>query len=104
MTSMPQDELSAIVLFNDIGRDEVTARFDALSATAQARFDESYRIHGTMPVGFTALNFMTADERKQRHQLLLAIQLCTDPQAEAHARIKARRAALKRKKHVVTTG
>ncbi|BBV14495.1 MULTISPECIES: hypothetical protein [Morganellaceae] len=104
MSNMPQDELSAIALFNDIGRNEVTARFDMLSATAQVRFDESYRIHGTMPVGFTALNFMTADEQKQRHQLLLAIQLCTDPQAEAHDRIKARRAEMKRKNHVVTTG
>lgn len=104
MNQVPQSEIQAIALFNQLGRKAVEARFDELSRIAQARQDESYRIHGTMPVGFTALNFMSADERKQRHLLLLAIQLCTEPQAEAHARIKARRAALKRKNHVVTTG
>ncbi|EPL8095810.1 TPA: hypothetical protein SMO99_002943 [Proteus mirabilis] len=104
MSRAPQSEIQAISLFKQLGRKAVEARFNELSRLAQARLDESYRIHGTIPVGFTALNFMTNDERTERHQLLLAIQLCTDPQAEAHARIMDRRAAMKRGIHAVTVG
>lgn len=104
MSQVPRSEIEAIALFNQLGREVVEARFNELSATAQERLDESYRRYGTLPVGFTALNFMTDDERAERHQLLLAMQLCIDIQAEARARILARRAKMKRGHHAITLG
>lgn len=104
MSQAPQSEIQAIALFNQLGRKAVEARFDELSHSAQVRLDESYCIHGTIPVGFTALNFMTNDERTERHQLLLVIQLCTDSKAEVYALIMARRTAMKSGDHAVTVG
>lgn len=88
--SAPQIERSAVALFERIGRACVVARHADICAEADRRFAESYRQHGTMPAGFTAINFLLPEERAERHLLEQALTLCVDDRAEASARLAKR--------------
>ena len=99
-TTQPAAERDAIAYFKAIGREAVEQQYEALSKVANTRLRERVSDYGSVPVSFTAFDFLTEEERNLRHTLLLGIMLCIDEAAEARQRIaqriaqrRARRAA-----------
>lgn len=95
-TSSSQDESRAIAILASKGREYVQARFNELASEAR------YRWESVQPLppdcAYTPLDFLSEEERGERHILLLAQMLCIDEKAEAQARIALRLA--KRRKGV----
>lgn len=80
-------ENKAVALFEKMGRHAVEARLEALSKTSSERYHSADHI----PNGWTAIDFMTPQEREERYLLVLSLNLCTNPQEEARLRIIERR-------------
>lgn len=83
---MLDSEKKAIALFERMGREEVERRLDELSGAAEER----YRVADHIPNGWTVIDFMTSDEREERHLLVMSLSLCTNPREEARKRIESR--------------
>ncbi|MCE0761132.1 hypothetical protein LWH94_18305 [Marinobacter sp. G11] len=98
----PRDEIEAVELVAKLGLAEVEKRYEALCTRAQERYD-NFSKTGDIPVGFTALDYLTEEELSERHRLFLGMTICSDPQAEARQRIlmrKAERQRLRKQKEV----
>ncbi|HIG0606150.1 TPA: hypothetical protein ACYEZ4_002516 [Klebsiella pneumoniae] len=89
------DEREAIASFEVKGETGTFAELEALSDVAQHRLTECFRINNSIPVGFTAIDFLNEKERHSHHILKLSLTLCVDEQKKAHERILARREAMK---------
>ena len=61
-------------------------RLDELSGAAEER----YRVADHIPNGWAIIDFMTSDEREERHLLVMSLSLCTNQQEEARERIENR--------------
>lgn len=53
----------------------------------QCRLRERVSDYGSVPVSFTAFDFLTEEERNLRHTLLLGMMLCIDEAAEARQQL-----------------
>lgn len=80
-------EKQAVALFEKMGRFYVEQRLNEISDSATKRYNDCHDI----PNGWCVIDFMTPDELSERHTLLLALTLCTDPVKEARERILRRR-------------
>ncbi|MBQ0600929.1 hypothetical protein J7S78_14110 [Klebsiella oxytoca] len=89
------DECEAIASFEAKGVMRTCAELEALSNTAQQRLAECFQQNNSIPVGFTAIDFLNETERHNHHILRLSLTLCVDERKEAHARILARRESMK---------
>lgn len=85
-----RSEAQAIELFNQLGREAAVARYKFICKLAQERYEDSLVKYGSMPAGFTALNYLNSAELQERYILGLGIQLCIDEQQEARERVLAR--------------
>ncbi|MDE9447690.1 hypothetical protein KKJ04_19470 [Xenorhabdus bovienii] len=83
--SYQPDQRQAIASFEAIGIVETCARLEALSNTAQRRWAECFQKNGSIPVGFAAIDFLTEEERSERHILRLSLTLCVDERCETRA-------------------
>ena len=82
-----ESEKQAVALFEKMGRSYVENRLNEISDSAAERYNNCRDIPG----GWCVIDFMTPDELSERHILLLALTLCTDPVNEARQRILQRR-------------
>ncbi len=89
---VPAIEKEAAALVGVLGVDTAQAELDALSAKAEAAMRSLCGDDLTsLPIGFTALNYMSEKDNERRHLLSLGISLNdSDTPAEAHKRIVAR--------------
>ncbi|MCK9791868.1 MULTISPECIES: hypothetical protein [unclassified Providencia] len=84
------DELKAIASFDALGIFATLNKLTALSNVAQARLAECFAQNDSIPSGFTALDFLTPEEREEHHILRLSLAICVDEQSEAKKRVNAR--------------
>lgn len=89
------DEREAISMFEVKGVMGTYAELEALSNAAQRRLAECFRQNNSIPIGFTAIDFLNEEERHNHHILRLSLTLCVDERKNAHERILARREAMK---------
>ncbi len=89
-TQYQPDELRAIASFEAIGIFETLNRLNQLGNTAQRRWAECFHKNGSVPYGYTAIDFLSPGEREEHHLLRLSLTLCVDERSEAQERIKAR--------------
>ena len=89
-------EVVAVEIFNHVGREAAIAQYNLICEIAQRRYEDSLAKYGSVPAGFTALNFLHPAELQERYILGLGIQLCIDEQHEARERVLARCLARKR--------
>lgn len=91
--SLLESEKEAVAYFNKHGKEEVIRQINELYDTASKRMIEWHENNPNWfrAEGDSAIYFMTQEELALRHILLLGLTLCTDPAAEARARIMDRR-------------
>lgn len=89
------DEREAIVSFEAKGFMGTCAELEALSNTAKHRLAECFQQNNSIPVGFTAIDFLNQAERYDHHILKLSLTLCVNERKEAYERILARHEAMK---------
>lgn len=92
------DEAAAVLLFENKGVSQIRHDLERLSAIADERMAECFRINRSIPYGYTAINFLTEEERGDLHLIKLALVLFIDERKEAHDRIIARRAAMRKRR------
>ncbi len=87
-TECTLDEVRAIELFKSLGRECVQTRLDTLSAIAISRWEDAK----PLPPDYsgTPIDFLTDEERGERHLMLMGQMLYIDEKAEARERIKQR--------------
>ncbi|EQC0103603.1 MULTISPECIES: hypothetical protein [Enterobacteriaceae] len=96
-TESTLDEVRAIELFKSLGRECVQTRLDSLSAIAISRWEDAK----PLPPDYsgTPIDFLTDEERGERHLMLIGQMLCIDERAEARVRIKQRIANRQMRRH-----
>lgn len=86
---LPADEAEAIRLVTELGYEESRKRLDEIHDKAKQRMDELLDgCHpGFLPSGYTALNYMSDDDRSLNHLLTLGLSICDNPRVEARKRV-----------------
>lgn len=95
-----RDERSAIALVERMGVDEAGRHLEAIHLRGAERYEYFAKKTG-VPYGWTSLDYLSDDEKYERHLLTLGLTLCTDPQAKARARILARREERRKARELV---
>lgn len=94
------EENKAIDLVARGGVEAVSNRLAHIHQLGEERYDYFAQTTG-VPFGWTSFDYLSEDEKYERHLLTLGLALCTDPQAEARARVLARREEQRRAREMV---
>lgn len=89
-------ESLGVELFNRLGRVAATERYMLLCDIARSRYETHLLEYGSIPNGFTAIDYLNPEELQERYILGLGIQLCVNEKQEATERVLARCLARKR--------
>lgn len=57
----------AVEIFNQVGREAAIAQYNLICEIAQRRYEDSLAKYGSVPAGFTALNFLHPAELQERY-------------------------------------